>query len=95
MMMIRARKAIQRALENLLGDRMERIRKEIGKRRLDLEKKAEIDAGIMAAWRKPKSVRYIAPKGVSVKMISIAYIDFSTTTTWYQTFIRFRSISSS
>jgi hypothetical protein len=28
-------------------------------------------------------------------MISIAYIDFSTTTTWYQTFIRFRSINSS
>lgn len=40
---------------------MERIRKEISKRRLVLEKKAETDAGIMAAWRKPKAVR-IAPK---------------------------------
>uniref|UniRef100_A0A8R1XQ58 PHD-type domain-containing protein n=1 Tax=Onchocerca volvulus TaxID=6282 RepID=A0A8R1XQ58_ONCVO len=44
-----------RQLEVELGERIERFKREVNKRRLKLEDRAETEAGIIAPWRRPRS----------------------------------------
>ncbi|CAG9536170.1 unnamed protein product [Cercopithifilaria johnstoni] len=44
-----------RQLEVELGERIERFKREVNKRRLKLEERAEAEAGMIAPWRRPRS----------------------------------------
>ncbi|EJD74858.1 CBR-NURF-1 protein [Loa loa] len=44
-----------RQLEIELGERIERFKREVNKRRLKLEERAEAEAGMTAPWRRPRS----------------------------------------
>ncbi|VDO34168.1 unnamed protein product, partial [Onchocerca flexuosa] len=48
-----------RQLEVDLGERIERFKREVNKRRLKLEDRAETEAGMIAPWRRPRRVREI------------------------------------
>uniref|UniRef100_A0A0R3RXK3 PHD-type domain-containing protein n=1 Tax=Elaeophora elaphi TaxID=1147741 RepID=A0A0R3RXK3_9BILA len=46
-----------RQLEAELSDRIERFKREVDKRRIKLEKRAEAEAGMVAPWRRPRRAR--------------------------------------
>lgn len=44
-----------RQLEAELGERIERFKKEVNKRRIKLEDRAEAESGTVAPWRRPRT----------------------------------------
>ncbi|MCP9257668.1 hypothetical protein DINM_000928 [Dirofilaria immitis] len=48
-----------RQFEIELGERIERFKREVNKRRLKLEERAEMEAGMIAPWRRPRRSREI------------------------------------